>query len=131
MFTAIKSIVLDGWVGGWVGVKAFFYCSQQLKSIVLDGWVGGCKSRFKDCLQQSTNCNSKIWWHLSYLFSCERIFAYYLKGISELSKQWFQNLWTVHLKFNLENYWGRAITKEAKINFTIEWKSMQNISVLF
>jgi hypothetical protein len=27
---------LDGWVDGWVG-----------------GWVGGCKSRFKDCLQQS------------------------------------------------------------------------------
>jgi hypothetical protein len=27
---------MDGWVDGWVG-----------------GWVGGCKSRFKDCLQQS------------------------------------------------------------------------------
>jgi hypothetical protein len=27
---------LDGWMDGWMG-----------------GWVGGCKSRFKDCLQQS------------------------------------------------------------------------------
>ena len=29
---------MDGWVGGW-----------------MDGWVGGCKSRVKDCLQQSTS----------------------------------------------------------------------------
>jgi hypothetical protein len=29
-------VFLGGWVDGWVG-----------------GWVGGCKSRFKDCLQQS------------------------------------------------------------------------------
>jgi hypothetical protein len=27
---------MGGWVDGWVG-----------------GWMGGCKSRFKDCLQQS------------------------------------------------------------------------------
>jgi hypothetical protein len=27
---------MDGWMDGWMG-----------------GWVGGCKSRFKDCLQQS------------------------------------------------------------------------------
>jgi hypothetical protein len=29
---------LGGWVDGWMG-----------------GWMGGCKSRFKDCLQQSKN----------------------------------------------------------------------------
>ena len=28
---------MNGWVGGWI-----------------DGWVGGWKSRFKDCLQQSS-----------------------------------------------------------------------------
>jgi hypothetical protein len=22
----------------------------------MGGWMGGCKSRFKDCLQQSTKC---------------------------------------------------------------------------
>jgi hypothetical protein len=27
---------LGGWMDGWMG-----------------GWMGGCKSRFKDCLQQS------------------------------------------------------------------------------
>ena len=36
---------------------------KRQKSVVLEGWVGGfvggCKSRFKDCLQQSKNKFSK------------------------------------------------------------------------
>jgi hypothetical protein len=38
---------VDGWVGGWVG-----------------GWMGGCKSRFKDCLQQS---KKSVFGHFSLL----------------------------------------------------------------
>ena len=33
--------VVDGWMGGWRGGW-------------MDGWMDGCKSRVKDCLQQST-----------------------------------------------------------------------------
>jgi hypothetical protein len=34
--TGAPLVDVPGWMGGWVG-----------------GWMGGCKSRFKDCLQQS------------------------------------------------------------------------------
>jgi hypothetical protein len=34
--TGAPLVHVPGWVDGWVG-----------------GWVGRCKSRFKDCLQQS------------------------------------------------------------------------------
>jgi hypothetical protein len=34
---------MGGWMDGWMG-----------------GWVGGCKSRFKDCLQQSKIIENKI-----------------------------------------------------------------------
>jgi hypothetical protein len=35
---------MDGWMDGWMG-----------------GWVGGCKSRFKDCLQQSKTWTGKLY----------------------------------------------------------------------
>jgi hypothetical protein len=35
--TGAPLVHVPGWMDGW-----------------MDGWVGGCKSRFKDCLQQST-----------------------------------------------------------------------------
>jgi hypothetical protein len=34
--TGAPLVHVPGWMGGW-----------------MDGWMGGCKSRFKDCLQQS------------------------------------------------------------------------------
>jgi hypothetical protein len=43
--TGAPLVHVPGWVDGWVG-----------------GWVGGCKSRFKDCLQQSKTENLKMPW---------------------------------------------------------------------
>jgi hypothetical protein len=39
--TGAPLVHVPGWMGGWVGGW-------------MDGWMDGCKSRFKDCLQQST-----------------------------------------------------------------------------
>ena len=39
-FIFAQKVDCSGWMGGWMGGW-------------VDGWMGGCKSRVKDCLQQS------------------------------------------------------------------------------
>ena len=52
---AVKSEVLDGCMGGWMGGKVVLRFAYNNQKVVweLDGWMGGWKSCFKDCSQQS------------------------------------------------------------------------------
>ena len=43
---------MGGWLEGWMGGLRIAYSNKKV--VWVSGWLGaGCKSRFKDCLQQS------------------------------------------------------------------------------
>ena len=60
MFNNEKSIVLGGWINGWMG-----------------GWMDVCKSRFKDCLQQSKTSLTRFCTATSLIKKFEHVFGYF------------------------------------------------------